>query len=135
MADWSAEGHIMEVKYLPTCILIFFDEYRRGYTKPNGEVVKPSIWSWKCIFSGNESKRIYITKYFNRGDYVKIKGEIAPFSVENKEVVEGNSVYVQTINKIAYPRKMLKQEIRMIKESQRNSDEEPNLEAYNGDDF
>lgn len=135
MADWSTEGHITAIKYLPTCILIFIDEYRRGYVKPNGEMVDAKIWSWKCIFSGNESKRNYITKYFNRGDYVKIKGEIAPFAVENGVEVDGSSVYVQTINKIAYPQRMLRAERRMIKESQEHSEETPDLEAYNREDF
>ena len=135
MADWSAEGHITAIKYLPTCIIVFFDEYRRGYRKPNGEIVEPKVWSWRCLFSGNESKRSYITKYFNRGDYVKIKGEIAPFSVEHGDVVDGNSVYIQTINKISYPRQMIKQEQRMIKESQEHSTGTPDVEGFYEDDF
>lgn len=135
MADWSAEGHITAIKYLPTCILIFFDEYRRGYVKQNGERVSAKIWSWRCLFSGNESKRSYITKYFNRGDYVKIKGEIAPFAIEEGSEVEGNSVYIQTINKIAYPQRTLKREQRMIKESQQDIDVVPDVDAYNESDF
>ena len=75
MADFTVLGHISTIKYLPESILIYVDEYKKGYRKADGEVVDDKVLSWRCIFSGNASKRNYITKYFSRGSLVQVKGE------------------------------------------------------------
>lgn len=135
MADFTVLGHISNIKYLPDSILVFVDENKNGYTKANGDKVNAKVLTWKCIFSGNTSKREYINKYFNRGMLVQIKGEILPYAVEQNELVSGYSVFIQTINRSAYPTTAIKQEKKMIKESQMNSDEKPDLESYNKPDF
>ena len=135
MADIQILGHISNIKFLPESIIIIVDENKNGYTKPNGERVDSKVFSWKCIFSGNESKRNYINRYFARGMLVQVKGEIVPYSVEHGELVEGYSVFIQTINRASYPTTLIKQEKRMIAESQMNSSEQPDLESYNKPDF
>jgi len=135
MADIQILGHISNIKFLPESIIIIVDENKNGYTKPNGERVDSKVFSWKCIFSGNESKRNYINRYFARGMLVQVKGEIVPYSIEHGELVEGYSVFIQTINRASYPTTLIKQEKRMIAESQMNSSERPDLESYNKPDF
>lgn len=135
MADIQILGHISNIKFLPESILIIVDENKNGYVKPNGERVDSKVFSWKCIFSGNESKRNYINRYFARGMLVQVKGEIVPYAVEHGELVEGYSVFIQTINRASYPTTSIKQEKRMIAESQMNSSEKPDLESFNAPDF
>ena len=135
MADIQILGHISNIKYLSDSILVIIDENKNSYTKTNGEKVDAKVLSWKCIFSGNESKRNYINKYFNRGMLVQVKGEVVPYAIEHGDLVEGYSVFIQTINRAAYPSTTIKQEKRMIKESQANNDETPDLESFNQPDF
>jgi hypothetical protein len=135
MADIQILGHISNIKYLSDSILVVVDENKNGYMKPNGERVDSKVLTWKCIFSGNESKRNYINKYFNRGMLVQIKGEILPYAVEHGQLTEGYSVFIQTLNRASYPTTTIKQERRLIKDSQLNSTERPDLETYNQPDF
>jgi hypothetical protein len=44
-------------------------------------------------------------------------------------------VFIQAINRASYPTTTIKQEKRMIRESQKASDEQPDLESYNQPDF
>ena len=135
MADFQVLGHISTIKYLPECILIFVDETKNGYRKNDGTIVDDKVYSWRCIFSGNENKRKYILKYFNRGMLVQVKGEIVPYAIENGTVVDGYSIFIQTINRASYPRTTVKTEAKMIKESQDNTNDIPDLEAFNAPDF
>ena len=50
MADFTVTGFINTVKYLPDAALVFIDEFKRGYKKPNGETVEDKYLSWKCVF-------------------------------------------------------------------------------------
>lgn len=135
MADIQILGHITNIKYLPDSILIIVDENKSGYTKQNGEKVEPKVLSWKCIFSGNESKRNYINKFFSRGMLVQVKGEVVPYAVEQGELVEGYSVFIQTLNRAAYPSTSILKERKMIKESMDNGGEMPNLRDHLEPDF
>ena len=135
MADIQILGHISNIKYLSDSILVVVDENKNGYMKSNGERVDSKVLTWKCIFSGNESKRNYINKYFNRGMLVQIKGEIIPYAVQYGKFVDGYSVFIQAINRASYPTTSIKQEKKMIKDSQLASDERPDLESYNQPDF
>lgn len=135
MADWQATGHISNIKYLPDCILIWIDEYEKGYVKTNGQKIDDRIISWRCIFSGNESKRKYIDKFFNRGSYVQAKGKLYPYAIQNGKQVDGYTVILQTINIACFPKRMMKQEKKMTKESQESFDGTPNLDEYNAPDF
>lgn len=135
MADFQVLGHISAIKYLPECILIFVDETKNGYRKQDGTIVEDKVFNWKCIFSGNEKKRNYITKFFNRGMLVQVKGELLPYAKENNTYVDGYTVLVQTINRASYPRTMVKVEKKMMYESQINTNEHPDIDDFNSPDF
>jgi len=135
MASYSVIGFIDSIKYLPNnggC-LVFVSEFKKGYHKSNGEVVESKYLSWKCIFKPGLVN--YINKHFNKGMLVEIKGEVLPYAIEHEKVVEGYSVIGQTLNLFSFPRNTLKLENRMIKESQENSSETPDLDEYNKPDF
>lgn len=135
MADFQVLGHITNIKHQQECVLIWIDEYKKGYRKQDGTIVDDKVLSWKCIFSGNASKRAYINKYFNRGMLVQVKGELMPYAIEQGEMVDGYSVFVQTINIACYPRQMIKTERKMIRESMDGAKEKPNIDAFNMPDF
>lgn len=135
MADFQVLGHISAIRYLPECILIFVDEVKSGYRKQDGTIVDDKILNWKCMFSGNANKRTYINKFFNKGMLVQVKGEIYPYAIENGKMVDGVSVFIQTINRASYPKSFVRMEQKMIKESMESSDERPNIESFNAPDF
>ena len=133
MADFTVTGFINTVKYLPDAALVFIDEFKRGYKKSNGETVDDKYLSWKCVFKPYFKK--YINEHFSNGMLVQVKGEILPYAIQNQNIVEGYSVLGQTINLASFPRASVKQENKMIKESQMHDSATPNLEDYNKPDF
>ena len=58
-----------------------------------------------------------------------------PYAIEHDKVVEGYSVIGQTINLASFPKSMIKQEAKMIKESLENTKEMPNLQEHMRPDF
>ena len=133
MADFTVTGFINTVKYLPDAALVFIDEFKRGYKKTNGETVDDKYLSWKCVFKPYFKK--YINEHFSNGMLVQVKGEILPYAIQNQNIVEGYSVLGQTINLASFPRANVKQENKMIKESQMHDTATPNLDEYNKPDF
>lgn len=133
MADFTVTGFINTVKYLPDAALVFIDEFKRGYKKANGETVDDKYLSWKCVFKPYFKK--YINEHFSNGMLVQVKGEILPYAIQNQNIVEGYSVLGQTINLASFPRASVKQENKMIKESQMHDTATPNLDEYNKPDF
>ena len=133
MASFEVTGFISAVKYQPDTVMVFIDEFKRGYKKQSGEIVDDKYHSWKIIYKPYFKK--YISEHFNNGMLVKVKGEVMPYAIERNEIVDGYSVIGETINLASYPRSSVRREIRMMKESQENSTEAPNLEAYNQPDF
>lgn len=133
MADFTVSGFINSVKYLPEAVLVYLDEYKRGYKKNNGEVIDDKYLSWKCVFKPYFKK--FINEHFSTGMLVQIKGEILPYALQNQNIIDGYSVLAQTINLASYPRSSVRQERKMIKESQMNDDARPNLEEFNNPDF
>lgn len=133
MADFTVSGFINSVKYLPEAVLVYLDEYKRGYRKNNGEVIDDKYLSWKCVFKPYFKK--FINEHFSTGMLVQIKGEILPYALQNQNIIDGYSVLGQTINLASYPRSSVRQERKMIKESQMNDDARPNLEDFNNPDF
>ena len=133
MADFTVSGFINSVKYLPEAVLVFIDEYKRGYRKNNGEVIDDKYLSWKCVFKPYFKK--FINEHFSTGMLVQIKGEILPYALQNQNIIDGYSVLGQTINLSSFPRSSVRQERKMIKESQMNDDARPNLEEFNNPDF
>lgn len=135
MANITIIGQIESIKYLPNrggCF-VFLSEYKKGYKKPNGEVVDDKYLSWKVIFKQGLVK--YINDHFNDGMYVEIKGEAIPYAIEKDEIVSGYSVIGQTMNLFSFQRLVSKMENKMVKDSVFNSGEKPDLENYNKPDF
>lgn len=133
MADFSVTGFVNVVKYLDDSCVLYVDEFRKGYTKSNGEKIEDAFFTWRCIFKGYFKK--FISSHFSRGMLVQVKGEIRPFSIEHGKLVEGYSVIGQCVNLASYPKQNAKSEIKMIKESMAASGEEPDIETYMQDDF
>lgn len=133
MADFTVIGYINNVKYLQDSCLVFIDEFRKGFRKKDGTIVDDKYLSWKCIFKPYFKK--YINEHFNQGMLVQVKGEIMPYAIEKEHLVDGYSVIGQTINVSSYPRASVKQEAKMIKDSQMHASETPDLEGFNAPDF
>lgn len=135
MASFQLVGFIESIKYLPNqggCF-VFLSEYKKGYKKQDGEIVQDKYMSWKIIFK--QGLVNYINNHFSNGMLVEIKGEILPYAIKNQEIMDGYSVIGQCINLFGFPRATLRQEQRMIKESQLNMDETPNLDDHIKPDF
>ena len=133
MADFTVIGYINNIKYLQDSCLVFIDEFRKGFRKKDGTIVDDKYLSWKCIFKTYFKK--YINEQFNQGMLVQVKGEIMPYAIEKEHLVDGYSVIGQTINVASYPRASVKQEAKMIKDSQMHASETPDLEGFNAPDF
>ena len=133
MADCTVIGYINNIKYLQDSCLVFLDEFRKGFRKKDGTIVDDKYLSWKCIFKPYFKK--YINEQFNQGMLVQVKGEIMPYAIEKEHLVDGYSVIGQTINVASYPRASVKQEAKMIKDSQMHASETPDLEGFNAPDF
>ena len=58
-----------------------------------------------------------------------------PYAIDHEKVVDGYSVIGQTINLASFPKSMIKQEAKMIKESLENTKEMPNLQEHMIPDF
>ena len=133
MAAFHVIGFINTIKYLPDACLVFIDEYKAGYKKPNGDIVEDKYISWKIIYKGYFKK--YINTHFNNGMLVDVKGDIRPYAIEKEKIIDGYSVIGETINIYSYPRASVKQEQRMVKDSQLHASGTPDLEAFNRPDF
>lgn len=133
MASFEVIGLVNTIKYMPDHCLVFIDEFKKGYKKQDGTRVEDRYISWKCIFKPYFKK--YINEHFSNGMLVQVKGEVMPYAIDHERLVDGYSVIGQTINMASYPKSMLKQERRMIKESLENSSERPNLQDHLTPDF
>lgn len=133
MASFQVTGFISAITYKQDYCFVFVDEYKKGYVRKDGVQVDDKYLSWKCIFNKNYIK--YISTHFGKGMLVEIKGEVFPFAIDHEKMVDGYSVNAQTINIASYPRASVKQELRMIKESQETSTEQPNIDEFTQDDF
>lgn len=133
MAAFSVIGTIENVKYLPDSCILYVTEYKKGYKKSDGTIVDDKYFQWKVIYKGYFKK--YISLHFGKGMLVEVKAEIYPYAIENGNVTEGFSVIGQTCNLFCYPRRAIKMEQKIIKESQSGVDDVPNLEDYQSADF
>ena len=133
MASFEVTGFINTIKYLPDHCLVFIDEFKKGYKKKDGSRIDDRYITWKCIFK--PYFKGYIVNHFNNGMLVQVKGEVMPYAIDHEKVVEGYSVIGQTINIASFPKSMIKQEAKMIKDSQMHASETPDLEGFNAPDF
>ena len=133
MADIQLTGLISTIKYINDAVLVYVDEYKKGYRRNDGVVIEDKYLLWKVIFKGGLKN--YINKFFSDGMLVTIKGEAMPYAIEKDKLVDGYSFIGQCINRASYPRQHARAEQRMIKESQAKMTDEPDLDAYNQPDF
>lgn len=133
MASFECIGFINSIKYLTDSVIVFVDEYKKGYRRANGTTVEDKYLSYKTIWKPYFKK--YINTHFSTGMLVQVKGDMLPYAIEHDKIVEGYSVIGQAINLYSYPRLGAKQEMRMIKESQEHDSGTPDLEAYSEPDF
>ena len=133
MASFGVIGFVECVKVLPDSCILFLSEYKKGYKKSDGTIVDDKYVSWKIIYKGYFIK--YITSHFSKGMLVEVKGEILPYAIEHGQAVDGISVIGQTCNLYSYPRYNAKQETKMIRESQENTTEKPDIQSYKTPDF
>ena len=66
---------------------------------------------------------------------VEIDAEMYPYAIQNGKLIEGYSCLGKSIDISSYPRASVKQESKMIKDSQMHACETPDLEGFNSPDF
>lgn len=133
MASFETTAFISQIKYLPNSVIVYLDEFHKGYKNSDGTIVDDRYVQFKTVWKPYFRK--YINDHFSQGMLVQVKGEVLPYAVENQNIVAGYSILGHYISIASYPRYNAKQEIKMIKESQLNSDEQPDLDSYNQPDF
>ena len=151
MAAFHVIGFINTIKYLSDACLVFIDDSSgwlkidtrylysslrkdSGFNfKESTYIVEDKYISWKIIYKGYFKK--YINTHFNNGMLVEVKGDIRPYAIEKEKIIDGYSVIGETINIYSYPRASVKQEQRMVKDSQLHASGTPDLEAFNRPDF
>ena len=134
MNRFILNGVIKNIKYLQDAVVVYVDDMEKGYTTQDGKVVNDMIYTWKVIFKSNPFKG-YITRHFNDGMLVDIDAKMRPYSLENGEEKDGYSCIGIAINRSCYVRQSYRVQKKLMKDSQMNSDEKPNLEEYNKPDF
>ena len=132
MANFDVTGFIVGIKYNENNVVVTILENKLGYKKKDGTYVNPLVLNWRITFKSYFKK--YISGTFNSNMYVTIKGIILPHAFDSTGVVEGYTIYGQTIDLAPMP-KNTKREWKMQKDSQFHSQEQPDLAAYKADDF
>ena len=134
MASFQCTGFISNISYRQGFCFVFLSEFKKGYKKKDGSRVEDKNLIWKCIFKQGLVK--YISDHFSSGMLVEVKGEVLPYAIEQGNVVEGSySVIGQCINIASFPRSSVQHEMKMIKESEMNSEDKPDIESYMQPDF
>lgn len=133
MNRFILQGFVNTIKYLPDACILYIDDFKKGYKKPNGEVVDDKYFSWKIIFKGYFKK--YINEHFSNGMLVEIDAEMYPYAIRNGEIIEGYSCLGKSIDLSSYPRSTVKMEQNLVKESLLHGSEIPNIDEYNKPDF
>lgn len=134
MAVFTLNGHIETIKYTETAVFVFVSEVCNGYKDGSGKVVDNEVLMWKILFP--KGMVSYITKFFAKGMLVNIYGIPKPYAKDHDgNIVEGITILGKNIDRAAYQRTSVRQEKKMIKESQLASNELPDLESYIKPDF
>ena len=133
MASFETVAFISQIKYLQTSVLVFLDEFHKGYKNKDGSIVDDKYVSYKTIWKPYFKK--YINEHFGQGMLVQVKGEMLPYAIEQEKIVDGYTIIGHFITIASYPRYGVRQEQRMIKESQMHATDVPDLDAHNEPDF
>ena len=107
--------------------------YMLLYVYGNVTIVDDKYVTFKVIYKPYFKK--FISEHFSKGMLVKVKGEVYPYAIEHGEIKEGVSFIGETCNLYSFPRASVKQEAKMIKDSQMHASETPDLEGFNAPDF
>lgn len=135
MADITLYGHIVGIRYKETCVNVTLVERKLGYKKKDGTKVKDELLTFVVTFKPYFKK--YISSFFSANMLVKVKGFLLPYIKTNENEVssDGFTIIGQTIDIAPYPSTNMVQERKLIKESQNEFTEQPNLHDYNQPDF
>lgn len=133
MASFECIGFISQIVFRPDFMFLILDEYHKGYKKNDGTIVDDKYVTFKVIYKPYFKK--FISEHFSKGMLVKVKGEVYPYAIEHGEIKEGVSFIGETCNLYSFPRASVKQEAKMIKDSQMHASETPDLEGFNAPDF
>lgn len=133
MNRFILQGFISSIKYQQNNVFVFVDDFKAGHKKSNGETVDDKYRSWKIIFP--DGMKSFINKYFGNGMLVDIVAEMLPYEINHEKIVDGYSCLGLSIQKASYPRATVKQEQRMVKDSQLHASGTPDLEEFNRPDF
>lgn len=135
MANVQFVGVLKSIRVMPMDkgVAITVHEFKKGYRKKNGDVVTDRWNEWRVMYV--KSLIPYVTEHFGRGMMVEIKGEIIPYAMVDDKPVDGYTILGQTLNMASIPRPYALQEQKMIKDSQANATDKPDLDAYNDPDF
>lgn len=133
MASFEVIGFISNISYKQGCVLLFVDEYHKGYRKSDGTFVSEKCVSYKVIFKPYFKK--YISEHFSVGMLVKVKGEVFPYAVEHGKVKDGISILGQTCDLYSYPRSYAKDELKMVRDCENDEDAVPDLDGFSRPDF
>lgn len=135
MADIIIRGFIDKIHFLRNQNggIMQVSEFKKGFKKNGGEIVPDRYISWNVIFRHGQSS--YLNTHFNTGMLVKVKGEVLPYAMKQHQFVDGYTVLMDSCAVDSYPRSSAKAEVRMMKESQMNNEDSPDLEAFERPDF
>jgi hypothetical protein len=134
MAVFTLNGHIESIKYTESSVFVFVSEVCNGYRDGSGRIVDNEVLVWRVLFPNG--MRSYISKYFAKGMLVNIYGTPRPYAKDHDgNMVDGYTILGKNIDRAAYQRTSTRIEKKMIRDSQLNSDEQPDLDAYNKPDF
>lgn len=133
MAKFIVQGYIRSVRYLDDSCLVFLDEFRKGYRKPDGVVVDDRYVQWKVVFKGYFKN--YISKHFSDGMLVDVYADVLPYAIEHDSIIDGYSCLGKTIDIAGFPRASVRAEQKLIRDSETHGEGVPDLDGYNRPDF
>lgn len=133
MASFECVGFINNIKYLQDSVIVFVDEYHKGYKKSNGSIVDDKYLSFKTIWKPYFKR--YINEHFGNGMLVQVKGELLPYEIQKGTIIDGYTVIGQTINLFSFPRASVRAEQKLIRDSETHGDGIPDIDEYNRPDF
>lgn len=79
MASFETTAFISQIKYLPNSVIVYLDEFHKGYKNSDGTIVDDRYVQFKTVWKPYFRK--YINDHFSQGMLVQVKGEVDRKSV------------------------------------------------------